>query len=100
MAFEMPPAEETWAPNSTRLRYSGRVRPRSHGAVANRAAAHRRRPHVPLQLAVRARTGWGVPAPHREHGHVARGRGVRRPDRALAPLARDRVGWRDDVPAR
>ncbi len=41
-----------------------------------------------------------MPAPHREHGHEPPGRGVGRPDRAIAALARDRVGRWDDVPAR
>ena len=76
----------------------GRVRPRSHGAVADRVPAHRRYSHVPVQLALRARPRRGVPAPHREHGHLSRGRRVRRADRALAALAGDRVGRSHDVP--
>ena len=100
IAFEIPPAADTWAPKSMRRRYFRRVRPRSHGSVAHRAAAHRRRAHVPLQLALRARPRRRVPAADREHGYEPRGRGVRRADRALAALARHRVGRRDDVPAR
>ena len=57
IAFEMPPAAETWAPKSMRLRYFAHVRPRSHGAVAHRAPPHRRCAHLPLQLALRARPG-------------------------------------------
>ena len=61
---------------------------------------HRRRAHVSLQLALRARPGRRVPAADREHRHEPRGRGVGRADPALAALARDRVGRRVDVPAR
>ena len=82
------------------LRYWADVRPRPHGPVAHRLPPHRRCAHVPLQLALRARARRGVPAPDREHGHEPRGLRVRRADRALAALARDRVGRRDDVPAR
>src|SRR5687768_953591 len=97
IAFEIPPAADTWAPKSMRRRYFRRARPRPYGPVAHRPPAHRRRADVPVQLALRPRTGRRVPAPDREHRHEPRGRGVGRADRALASLARYRVGWRDDV---
>ena len=41
-----------------------------------------------------------MPAPDREHRYEPRGRRVGDADRALARMARDRVGRTDDVPAR
>ena len=71
-----------------------------HGPEPDRLPPHRPRPHVPLQLALRAPAGRGVPAADREHGHEPRGRRGDRADSALAPLARHRMGRRRDLPAR
>ena len=67
-------------------------RPSPHGSVADRFPPHRRRADIPFQLALRARARRRVPASNREHGHEPRGRGIRRADRALAPLARPGLG--------
>ena len=99
-AVWMPPEEETCAPISIRrLRYPGE-RPRPHGTEPDGPLAHRRRPHLPVQLALRAQAGRKEPPAHREHGHEPRGGRGRRPHPAVAPLARDRLGRRDDLPAR
>ena len=56
---------------------------------------HRRRSHVPLQLAVRAAAGRRVPAADREHGHEPRGREAATAQiQELASLARARLGRR------
>ena len=68
--------------------------------VPDRVPPHRRRPHVPLQLAVRARPRRRVPAADREHRHEPRGRRGGRADPAVALLARDRLGRAGHVPAR
>ena len=59
-------------------------RPRPHGAQPDRLPPHRRRAHVPLQLALRARPRRRVPAPDREHRHEPRGGGVGRADPGVA----------------
>ena len=59
-------------------------RPRSHGPVPDRLPPHRRRAHVPLQLALRARPWRRVPAADREHRHEPRGAGGDGADPALA----------------
>ncbi len=75
-------------------------RPRPHGSEPDRLPARRRRPHVPLQLALRPPAGRRVPAADREHRHEPRGRGGGRADPGVAPLARDRLGRPRHLPAR
>ena len=53
----------------------GHERPRPHGSEPDRLPPHRRRPHVPVQLAVRARARRRDPAPDREHRHEPGGGG-------------------------
>ena len=79
---------------------SANVRTSPHGTEPDRLPPHRRRAHVPLQLALRARRWRRVPAPDREHRHEPRGRRVGRADQALALVARDRLGRGGDLPAR
>ena len=101
IAVSMPPADETCAPNSTAAYDRERhVRESPHGAEPDRLPPHRRRAHVPLQLALRAPAGRRVPAPHREHRHEPRGRRGGRPDPGVAALGRHRLGRAGDLPAR
>ncbi len=66
----------------------------------DRLPPHRRRPHVPLQLAVRAARRRRDPAPDREHRHEPGGGRGDLADQGVADLARDRLGRRRPLPAR
>ena len=73
------------------LRYP-MARPRPHGSEPDRLPPHRRRAHVPLQLALRAPAGRRVPPADREHRHEPRGRRRGRPDPGVADAGSGSTG--------
>ena len=87
-------------PAGTRRREAVTARAGENGPEPDRLPPHRRRPDVPLQLAVRAPARRRVPAADREHRHGPRGRRVGRADPGVAALARDRLGRAGHLPAR
>ena len=76
------------------------ARSRPHGPEPDGLPPHRQSPHLPLQLALRARAGRRVPAPDREHRRLARGRRGASSRSSARSRGSGSTGTRDDLPAR